>query len=303
MSNTLKEKFLEQLAEDFGTIIKLPGSLSLYDIGNNAARIYIRYSKTHSGTQTFYGLRKDDLKALDGRNSILCFLWDNQEEPLFIPYSEFEDVFNNISPASDGQYKAQIFLNKENTEFYIANAGRYNVEAYYGWDTLSNLIESDRLENLPDFSHYQIQTFIGAIGTRKGYDIWIPQIDRSRLDEQIADNFIYRGYFPSEFDNVKSILQEIDVIWFEKGSSNIGGLFEVEHSTPIYSGLLRFNDIHLVIRSVMLKCRIVSNEIRRSLFMKQIMRPTFQTSGLVDLCAFLENKDVYNWYGRLHKQT
>jgi hypothetical protein len=109
MSNTLKEKFLEQLAEDFGTKIKLPGSLSLYDIGNNAARIYIRYSKTHSGTQTFYGLRKDDLKALDGRNSILCFLWDNQEEPLFIPYSEFEDVFNNISPASDGQYKAQIF--------------------------------------------------------------------------------------------------------------------------------------------------------------------------------------------------
>ena len=33
---------------------------------------------------------------------------------------------------------------------------------------------------------------------------------------------------------------EIDVVWVNSGSSAVDSLFEVEHSTPVYSGLLRF---------------------------------------------------------------
>jgi len=39
-----------------------------------------------------------------------------------------------------------------------------------------------------------------------------------------------------------SILQEVDVIWIPPGSSELKALFEIEHSTAVYSGLLRFND-------------------------------------------------------------
>ncbi|MCU7551837.1 hypothetical protein OCK74_22145 [Chitinophagaceae bacterium LB-8] len=35
----------------------------------------------------------------------------------------------------------------------------------------------------------------------------------------------------------------IDVLWFEKGTSNVIAAFEVEKSTSIYSGILRLTDL------------------------------------------------------------
>ena len=59
--------------------------------------------------QTFYGLRQKDLQRLEGYPAVICFLWNDQMEPLLMPFSEYEDIFQSISPAEDGQYKAQIY--------------------------------------------------------------------------------------------------------------------------------------------------------------------------------------------------
>jgi len=297
--NVYKATFLEELSRRYGRIRKLEGSLSLYEVGDGAARIYIRYSKVHSKNQTFYGLREEDLKEIEGHSSVICFLWDNQEEPLLIPFSEYEDVFQSTNPARDGQYKAQVYIKSDVTELYIAGAGRFNVDAHFGWEGVEALIDSSRLILAPEFSHSQIQTFIGAIGVAKGYDIWIPQDDRPKLEWSLTSHFECRDVLPYGFEPVADILQEIDVIWIERGSSNLRALFEVEHSTPIYSGLLRFNDIHLVSPNLRPRFSIVANDTRRVLFVRQINRPTFQTSGLGELCNFLEYGDVARWHGHV----
>ncbi len=295
----IKDKFLEELKSKFGRPKKLSDSLSLFDLGGGIARIYIRYSKLHPRNKTFYGLRKTDLKLLEGKNSFLCFLWEGQIEPLFIPYIEFEEVFASLKPANDGQYKAQIYPKDNGTEFYVANSGKYNVEGYFGWNILLNAINSSKVKLIPELTHHQVQSLLGSIGTFKGYDVWVPQIDRTRLEQKLSQHFIFRNYLPEQSERIKFIIQEVDVIWLEKGSSSLNALFEVEHSTPIYSGLLRFNDIHLVMPSIRPNFNIVSNDIKRSLFTKQITRPTFQASGLVNYCSFLEYKDVFHWYNRL----
>lgn len=128
MPNVTKEKLLKELQSKFGNLNRLPNSLSLYELEDKSIRIYIRYSKVHSRGQTFYGLRAEDLKKLEGSNSVICFLWDNQVEPIFIPYSDYEEILAQLQPASDGQYKVQIYIGKESTELYIANAGRFNIE-------------------------------------------------------------------------------------------------------------------------------------------------------------------------------
>ena len=76
------------------------------------------------------------------------------------------------------------------------------------------------------------------------------------------------------------------------------GLFEVEHSTPVYSGLLRFNDV-LLANPKLSRFTIVSNEGRRALFSKQVFRPTFRKSGLAELVSFLEYTNVFDWHQRL----
>ena len=299
MANETKTAFLKELNERYGSLRKLGRSQSLFEIGDGVARIYIRYSKVHSENRTFYGLREEDLQELEGHPSLVCFLWNDQVEPLLVPFSEYEDVFQSTSPAGDGQYKAQVYLQDDGTELYIAKAGRFNVEGHFGWGELEALVDSARLGTVPEFSHSQMQTFLGAIGAAKSYDIWIPPSDRVKLDWSVADRFGCCDVLPYGFELVKGILQEVDVIWIQRGSSELRALFEVEHSTPIYSGLLRFNDVHLVAPRLHPRFSIVANDTRRSLFVRQLNRPTFQMSGLGKLCTFLEYVNVFGWYNRI----
>lgn len=299
MANETKTAFLKELNERYGSLRKLGRSQSLFEIGDGVARIYIRYSKVHSENRTFYGLREEDLQELEGHPSLVCFLWNDQVEPLLVPFSEYEDVFQSTSPAGDGQYKAQVYLQDDGTELYIAKAGRFNVEGHFGWGELEALVDSAKLGTVPEFSHSQMQTFLGAIGAAKSYDIWIPPSDRVKLDWSVADRFGCCDVLPYGFELVKGILQEVDVIWIQRGSSELRALFEVEHSTPIYSGLLRFNDVHLVAPRLHPRFSIVANDTRRSLFVRQLNRPTFQMSGLGKLCTFLEYVNVFGWYNRI----
>jgi hypothetical protein len=299
MASDTKKTFLNNLAAKGGALTKLPVSQSLFELGKGEVLVYVRYSKLHSREQSFYGLRKTDLQLLSGRRAIIAFLWEGQPEPLLVPYSEFEEVFHSIKPADDGQYKAQVFVQDEGIELYLPRAGRFNVERFMGWAALESFISTVGLDKAPKLNHNQVQTLLGAIGVVKGYDVWVPVIDRARLDWKIASRFSCRETLPTGYESVESVLQEVDVLWIGRGSSELRALFEVEHSTPIYSGLLRFNDIHLTLPDPSRRFSIVSNNIRRALFGRQLNRPTFKASGLVELCTFLEYFDVYEWHKRM----
>ena len=299
MASTVKAAFLNELAARFGSLERLNRSRSLYSIGDDAGRVYIRYSQRHGSKKTFYGLREEDLRELAGYRSVICFLWDGQAEPLCVPYAEYEEVFHTVSAARDGQYKVQVYLQDSSTEFYIARAGRFNVDSHLGWKSLSDLMDIGKLREQPDLSHPQVQSLLGAIGTVKGFDIWIPLSDRSRIDWSLTIPFECRENLPSGYDPVASTLAEVDVIWVGKGTNALQALFEVEHSTPIYSGLLRFNDIHLTAPNALPRFSVVSKDSRRELFARQVSRPTFQTSGLSKLCTFLDYINVLEWHDRL----
>jgi len=298
MPNEIKAKFLENLKSRFGSLRKLQRTRSLYEIGPKGVRVYIRYSKLHDRNEAFYGLRKEDVQQLEGHASVLCFLWDGQDDPLVVPFSEYEDVFQSATPAADGQYKVMVYPESDATELYIARAGRFNVEAHRGWNALENLIDQANVEHIPEFTHEQMQTLLGSIGHLKGYDIWVPQDNRATLDWSLTNPFQCRDTIPYGYEQVQGIVEEVDVVWIRRGASELCALFEVEHSTPIYSALLRFNDIHLAAPSLRPRLSIVSNEARRSLFVRQLNRPTFRMSGLSDLCNFLEYANVYGWFNR-----
>src|SRR2546430_12537157 len=113
MAAYVNNAFLKALRDRFGGLSKICEGKSLFSLGNETVRVYIRYSKVHSGERCFYGLRVKDLRLLEGRNSFIGLLWDNQDKPLILPFAEFEDVFQSVSPADDGQYKVQVYLRND----------------------------------------------------------------------------------------------------------------------------------------------------------------------------------------------
>ena len=298
MPNIHKAELIQTLRHRFGELHKLEGSESLFAVGKDAARIYIRYSKLHPRRRTFFGLRQADLRLLEGRNSFLCFLLDDGSPPLFIPYADFEEIFRNAEPARDGQYKVQLRSQHNVRELYIARQGKFNVEGYVGIEPVVRSLDARLLKEARELSHSQVQTLLASLGHMKGYDVYVPSTDVNKLDWTLAERFGLRLSIPAGYDEVRDILSEIDVVWIAHGRNQLEDLFEVEHSTPVYSGLLRFNDILLADPKVS-RFTIVSNDARRAVYSRQIFRPTFRKSGLSELASFLEYINVLDWHRHL----
>lgn len=298
MGSQTRNDFLTSLEREFGQLQRLGTSNSLFTI-KEKVRLYIRYSKVYKGGSTFFGLRQEDITLLEGFPSFIAFLWDSQKIPLLIPYEQYSEVFHSIDPASDGQYKVHIYTGREGTDLNIARAGRFGVDSYFGIESIRNILLKEKEDNLStEFSHYQVQTMMGAIGRMTGHAIYIPINDRSLLDWNIAERFELVNEIPSTGKyKPSSSLSFIDVLWIHPTRNLLSASFEVEHSTPIYSGLLRFNDIHIDFK--LPRAGIVAQAERKNSFLRQINRRTFRASGLSDICLFYSYNDIYQWYMRL----
>jgi hypothetical protein len=298
MPNLHKANLLESISDRVGDLHKLPGSNSLFIVGDGLARLYFRYSKLHPDGRTFFGLREIDLRALGGHNSYICFFIDNDSPPFFVPFADFEEIFRGAEVASDGQYKVQLIFGPGTRELYVPKMGRFNVDGFAGLETFLNSVDSRRVRHLPELTHPQVQTLLAGIGKVKGFEVYIPRANVAQLDWSLTPQFGLRGEVPVGFDRISAIISEIDVLWVAAGRNTIEGLFEVEHSTSIYSGLLRFNDVLLTDPRVS-QFYIVSDETRRDRFSCQAYRPTFRKSGLCELTSFLEYANVFDWHQRL----
>ena len=98
-----------------------------------------------------------------------------------------------------------------------------------------------------DRTHTEIQGWLRDLGLALGYDVWIATNDRGRsyaggrLSDGCVDTL---PAFISDQPGADAI-RLIDVLWLERASSQVAGAFEVEHTTSIYSGIVRLLDLAL----------------------------------------------------------
>jgi hypothetical protein len=142
-----------------------------------------------------------------------------------------------------------------------------------------------------DDKHTEIQWKLLDLGSRLGYSVWAPNNDRGRMwkENRLADIPKLLDKLPPQFDPAAMrIVSFIDVIWLQ--DRTLFAAFEVEHTTPIYSGLLRMADLMTLVPNQELKWYIVSSENRVDCFAAQVSRPVFQEAlkkPLHSVCKFL----------------
>jgi len=150
-------------------------------------------------------------------------------------------------------------------------------------------------EGTKDDVHLKIQYMLVKIGLLDGYDVWIASNDVNkefngeRFNEMCLDIL---PHFAGE--TVLNIAKNIDVIWFKRGSARPERFFEIEHTTSIYSGLLRLNDV--MIDYPIPAAYIVGSNDKKSKFNDQLNRRTFVNNGLNKVCKFLDYEDVEKNY-------
>jgi hypothetical protein len=136
----------------------------------------------------------------------------------------------------------------------------------------------------------KIQALLAACGERMGFRIWIPKGDRPAvLQEWAAESGSLIDVLPLNYDETTlQTIEQIDVLWL-KGRSIVRA-FEVEHTTAVYSGILRMADLLALQPNMDIKLHIVAPEAHKRKVMTEIQRPVFsllERGPLSEYCTFL----------------
>lgn len=97
-----------------------------------------------------------------------------------------------------------------------------------------------------------------------------------------------RKDLPRQFDEATNkTIELIDVVWLQKDA--IVAAIEVEHTTSIYSGILRMSDLISMQPNINIKLYIVAPDERREKVIGEINRPTFARLNppLTKICRFV----------------
>lgn len=146
-----------------------------------------------------------------------------------------------------------------------------------------------------DRESVRVQAALCRIGEAMGFKIWLPNADRSCVAEHwSAQPGVLLDRLPLNYDETTlDTIKRIDVLWL-KGRA-IRRAFEVEHSTAVYSGLLRMADLCALLPNINVPLHIVAPESRREKVFQEITRPVFsllEDSPLAERCTYLSYGSV-----------
>jgi len=137
----------------------------------------------------------------------------------------------------------------------------------------------------------RIQAKVAGIGAKMGFRVWVPRNDRARVLECLPTSVhsSFLDSLPLNYDDTTlRTIEQIDVLWL-KGRA-MARAFEIEHTTAVYSGLLRMADLLALQPNMDIRLHIVAPDEKRDKVLKEIKRPVFSLldrGPLYERCTFV----------------
>jgi hypothetical protein len=145
--------------------------------------------------------------------------------------------------------------------------------------------DDDSPEKIESRIHTEIQAKLRDIGLAEGYDVWVADRGLEWRGSRLGDGCLLDLPVIAP-ERTRVAMRGIDVIWFRKGTGQPVRFFEIEHSTSVYSGLLRMNDVKIDF-PVNEAFIVGETERTRAKFSREIARRTFEASELANVTKFL----------------
>jgi type II restriction enzyme len=130
-----------------------------------------------------------------------------------------------------------------------------------------------------DLKQTEIQGWLRDLGHALGFDVRVASNDRGRTyaGAELGTGCLQSLPAPLAAAPGADAVRLIDVLWFERDTARVTAAFEVEHTTSIYSGIVRLLDLALgstdqATRGLFL----VAPDNRQEEVRAQLQRPAFQ---------------------------
>lgn len=138
-----------------------------------------------------------------------------------------------------------------------------------------------------DRTHAEIQAWLRDLGKALGYDVWIASNDRGRTYDgaPLGQGCLERLPPAIATSAGADSIRLIDVLWLERGGDHVTAAFEVEHSTSIYSGIVRMLDLALSGSDLHATAGLflVAPDAREADVRAQLRRPAFSRVADLDI--------------------
>jgi hypothetical protein len=147
-----------------------------------------------------------------------------------------------------------------------------------------------------DTTHEEIQWLLLYLGEKMGLDLWVASNDKNKAynGQRFQDLARIRKNLPVQFDAATNrTIELIDVLWLQGNS--IVAAFEVEHTTSVYSGLLRMADLITMQPNIKIPLYIVAPDERYEKVQKEINRPVFSKAlnqSLPKICQYIPYSEL-----------
>ncbi|MCJ7654889.1 MAG: EVE domain-containing protein [Dehalococcoidia bacterium] len=144
-------------------------------------------------------------------------------------------------------------------------------------------------------THEEMQWLLLKLGSDMGLDVWVARNDRNKDYNGLSFHSIpgFRKELPTQFvPKAQRIVEMIDVLWLQK--NQIIAAFEVEHTSSIYSGLLRMSDLISEQPNITINLYIVAPDDLRAKVREEVNRSTFARLDrpLPQICKFLPYSEL-----------
>ncbi|MCK5564068.1 MAG: hypothetical protein KAJ07_02385 [Planctomycetes bacterium] len=216
---------------------------------------------------------------------------------------------NLFKKSSDGEYILKLLkeakhnpIKKEVDDSKLYPKKLYKARRKKGKSTVATIVSVPEPEdiiikivtakdiNAEATEHTKIQYNLLRLGADMGFKLWVARNDKGKRYDDIAfgdmDEIV--DELPTQFNEVTNkTIELIDVLWL-KGNSIVAA-FEIEHTTSVYSGLLRMSDLLALQPNLNIKLYLVAPDNRRLKVEQEILRPTFtlQERPINEDCGFL----------------
>jgi len=185
------------------------------------------------------------------------------EDKLIEFYHKYDSLYSILQRIKQGQPYQQKF------ETFLVNE---DIGLELQKEDIEEILKDKELSE-----HVKMQYKLILLGLKTGSKVWIPRNDQQRIEKQY-DFHEFEKSFSAGIDMPAKYVENIDVVWKEE--FRIDAAFEIEHTTAIYSGLLRLSDLKTIAPNHLFPLFIVAPLSKKNRVFEQLRRPAFKELGL-----------------------